>query len=197
MRIQPLMARAARSAITVVRGVRPGQLGSPTPCTEYDVRALLNHLILWTGHVSELSARKRTVADLPDPAIMAPDHDFLHGDWAKAYDAQLDRAVAAWGEPGAEGGTTRMGGDTELPADFVAQMLFGELVLHGWDLARATGQRLDCPDDVARAAYDATARSADQAREMGLFGAAVEVPDTASELDKVLALSGRDPRWTP
>ncbi|MET9020554.1 TIGR03086 family metal-binding protein [Actinopolymorpha sp. NPDC004070] len=197
MKIQPLMARAARSAIAVVRGVRPEQLGSPTPCTEYDVRALLNHLILWTGHVSELSARKRPVADLPDPAMLAPDHDFLHGEWVKSYAAQLDRAVAAWGEPGAEDGTTRMGGETELPADFVAQMLFGELVLHGWDLAVATGQRLDCPGDVARAAYDATARSAEQARAMGLFGTPLEVPATASDLDRVLALSGRDPRWTP
>ncbi|MFD2083567.1 hypothetical protein [Actinopolymorpha cephalotaxi] len=76
-------------------------------------------------------------------------------------------------------------------------MLFDELVLHGWDLAVATGQSLDCPDDVARAAYDATARSAEQAREMGLFGPPVEVPTRASELDRVLALSGRDPRWTP
>lgn len=193
MKLHPLMASAAKSAADVARGVRPEQLELPTPCAEYDVRALVNHLVVWTAFVSEHSARKES---LTDPTLLDPDRDFTGGDWARDYAAQLDRAVAAWGEPGAGEGMTTMGGhDPQMPAEVIAELLFGELVLHGWDLAQATGQRLNVTEEVAEAVHAGVARWDGQAREMKLFGDPVEVPSTASRLDQALGLSGRDPGW--
>jgi uncharacterized protein (TIGR03086 family) len=193
MKLHPLMVSAAKSAADVARGVRPDQLGLPTPCAEFDVRALVNHLVVWTAYVSEFAARK---APLTDPTLLDPDRDFTGGDWARAYADQLDRAVGAWGEPGAGEGTTTMGGHgPEMPAEVVAEMLFGELVVHGWDLARATGQRFEVAEDVADRVYAGVAQWGGQAREMKLFGDPVEVPPTASRLDQALGLTGRDPNW--
>jgi uncharacterized protein (TIGR03086 family) len=193
MKLHPLMASAAKSAADVARGVRPEQLELPTPCAEYDVRALVNHLVVWTAYVSEFSARKEP---LTDPSLLDPDRDFTGGDWAQDYAAQLDRAVAAWGEPGAGEGMTSMGGhDPQMPAEVIAEMLFGELVVHGWDLARATGQRFEVTDEVADRVYAGVAQWGGQAREMKLFGEPVDVPPTASRLDQALGLTGRDPGW--
>jgi len=70
-------------------------------------------------------------------------------------------------------------------------------LVHGWDLGRASGQRPEWDDDVLEFALDEVAKTADQGRAMGVYGAEVVVPDGASTLDRVLGLTGRDPRWKP
>ncbi len=72
-----------------------------------------------------------------------------------------------------------------------------ELVIHGWDLARATGQAFECdPGALGLATQFVEAMSAPGESREGLFGPAIPVPDGASELERVIALSGRDPHWT-
>ena len=90
-----------------------------------------------------------------------------------------------------------MGGPMELPADLVGGMVLGELVLHGWDLARAADVDPHWDDALLLRVYDEVARSADMGRQMGVYAVEVPVPDTASPLARVLGLSGRDPSWTP
>jgi uncharacterized protein (TIGR03086 family) len=74
-------------------------------------------------------------------------------------------------------------------------MLGADLVLHGWDLARATGQRFTCAPEVAEQTRVFLAGFAGQGRAMGLFAAPVPVGADASPLARALALSGRDPAW--
>lgn len=184
----PLIARAAAPVIDLVHQIKPEQLANPTPCTEFDVRGVLNHLLLW-GPSLEGAARKESVPPPP------PDTDLTGGDWAGALLAQLERSVAAWQRPSAWEGTTFMGGPTELPAASVGGMALCEFLVHGWDLARGVGQDPRWPDDVVTATYDVVAGMADIGRQMGVFGPAVAVADDAPAFDRMLGLTGRDPRW--
>jgi uncharacterized protein (TIGR03086 family) len=84
----------------------------------------------------------------------------------------------------------------EMPARMVGDMVVGELVVHGWDLARATGQPFTLPDDLLAHVYDAVAETAEQGREMAVYGPEVPVPPDAPLLDRIVGLTGRDPAWT-
>jgi hypothetical protein len=88
-----------------------------------------------------------------------------------------------------------MGGP--VPATAVGGLVVAELVLHGWDLARATGFDASWPDDVVAVAYHATAATAGQGRAIGVYGAPVELGPEASTMDRLLPASGRNPQWTP
>ena len=74
--------------------------------------------------------------------------------------------------------------------------VLGEFVLHGWDLARASGQELRCAPEVAVAVYESAVAVGEQARSMGVYGPVVEVGADASPLERALGASGRDPGWS-
>jgi uncharacterized protein (TIGR03086 family) len=186
-----LMAQAAEAASAVAAGVSPDQYDRPTPCPGWDVRALANHLTHWTAVISERRARKEAPLESEDENT-----DYTGGDWPAFFAARVERAVAAWGEPGAWDGEITLVQDP-LPAQMIGTMLFAELVMHGWDLAAATGQSLTVAPEVADAALRAIAGMAEMGREWGAFGPEVVVPADAPDLDKALALSGRDPGWRP
>ncbi len=188
------MARAAASAVALARTLDPDQLDRPTNCPDWTVRDLANHLTLWSGVVSERSARR-----LPPPGdgSEAETLDFTAGgDWPDVFADRVGRAVAAWDAPGALDGDTVMMGDPR-PAVFIHDMLFGELVLHGWDLAAATGLPFQVDEDLAGAALACVEALAEQGREWGVFGPEVVAPPDATTLERALALSGRDPAWRP
>jgi uncharacterized protein (TIGR03086 family) len=191
MNRHPEMAAAAAEAARVVSGVRSDQLSAATPCTDWDLRALLNHTILWTAYSAERRARDEA---LPDELM---NKDFVaEPGYAADYAAQLDRAVAAWSDPAAwQRDLNVMGSPT--PAADVATLLIAEMVLHGWDVAKASGQGYACRDDVAAAVYEATAANAELFRKYQGFADEVPAPDSAPVLDRALALSGRDPGWAP
>lgn len=192
---QTRMERAAEAAAAVVANVKPDQYDLPTPCADWDVRALVNHLTHWSAVVSERTARK-----LPVPADGSEKEGLT--DYAAKPDFQdffadrLDRAVRAWGEPGAWEGESVMA-SSPLAASFIGQMVYGELVIHGWDLAKATGQDFQVPDDLARAALADAEGMAEMAREWTAFGPEVKVPESAPVLDRLAGLTGRDPAWRP
>jgi uncharacterized protein (TIGR03086 family) len=187
------LARAAGPFLEIVRNVKPDQLANPTPCADYDVRKLVNHLLFW-GPSLVGAAGKETV---PPPAAAESDVDLAGADWAAALEAHAERTVAAWGTGDAWTGTTHMGGPMELPAELVGGMVTSEVVLHGWDLARATGQRPEWDEELLSYVHGEVVRSVEQGREMGIYGPEVAVPADASTMDKLLALSGRDPGWIP
>lgn len=188
-----MMAKAATSVVAVARNVKPDQLTAPTPCPEWDVRTLVNHLMFWSAFRSELAARKQQ-APADDPVTEATDFT-AQRDWPETLARQLDKAVAAWSEPGATEGDTGLAGGS-MPARMIAMMMVGELVVHGWDLARATGQTIDTDPETLRTAHEMAAAMGDQGRQMGAFGEEVTVPPDAPLLDRVLGISGRDPQWT-
>jgi uncharacterized protein (TIGR03086 family) len=191
MTLHAELTDAAGAAATIVDGVTPSQLGDPTPDTEWDVRALLNHIILWTSHSLERRAHGESVAE----ELM--ERDFAASpDFAAAYRAQLDRALAAWSDPAVwERELNVMGSQT--PAADVAALMIAELVLHGWDLAAATGRQYAVSGAAAEAALRAVEANAALFRQYKGFADPVPVADDAPTVDRLLGLSGRDPGWTP
>ena len=182
------MAAAAAEDSRVVAGASTHPLDGPTPCTDWDLRTLLNHTILWTAYSAERRARDEK---LPDELTST---DFTaQPDYAQAYAAQIDRAVTAWSEPGAWTRELGMMG-TPTPSADVGALLVAEMVLHGWDIAKATGQDYRCDDAVARNVLKTVEAQGELFRQYQGFAAIVPVPDDAAAFDRALALSGRDPR---
>ncbi|MEU4563123.1 TIGR03086 family metal-binding protein [Actinoplanes sp. NPDC023936] len=184
--ISELLEAAAPVVSGVARGIPDDRLGAPTPCAEFRVRDLLNHLLQVTTNFQALAHRK----DVDWSA--GPDR--LTGDWRAALDDDLARLGENWSDPAAlDGVSPGMG----LPQRTLGQMLLADLVVHGWDLAAATGQ----PYQVPAALLDATAEfldvMAETGRTMGAFGPEVAAPEGADRLEQLLARTGRDPRWRP
>ena len=190
MNLHTEMTDAADAAARTVANVDAGQFGGPTPCTDWDVRTLLNHLIVWTSY--SLAAR----ADGESVGQDLIDRDFAADPgFAADYRAQLDRALTAWSDPATwERSLDVMG--SPMPAADVAALNLAEMVLHGWDLAAATGQAYAVSEPAAAAALRAVAANAELFRQYKGFAEPVQVPGSATVLDQVLALSGRDPGWT-
>ena len=191
MNLHSEMTAAAAESARIVGGVRGDQLSAGTPCNDWDTRELLNHIILWTAYSAERRARDEQVPD----ELMNKDFVAEPG-YAADYAAQLDKAVAAWSDPAAWQRNLNVMG-TPTPAADVAALLIAEMVLHGWDAAKASGQRYTARDDVAAAVLTAVEANAELFRKYQGFADAVPVPASASALDRALAASGRDPAWTP
>jgi uncharacterized protein (TIGR03086 family) len=184
------MSNAAEAMAAIVRSIPADQLSAPTPCAEYDVRALVNHLLFW-GPSLEAAGRKEVV---PPPADTESDADLTGGDWATTLTAQLDRTVATWSTPAAWEGATRFVGP-ESPAAAIGGMIVIELSVHAWDLASASGQRLVLDDDLLAYLHEEVTASAEMGRQYGVYGPEVAVPASGSTLDRILGLTGRDPAW--
>jgi uncharacterized protein (TIGR03086 family) len=123
--------------------------------------------------------------------------DALDPFWRLVLPRRLRALVEAWRRPTAWQGTADAGGVT-MPAEVMGLVALDELVLHGWDLARATGQDFRCDPVSAAAVLAFTAESAAPeaaASRDGLFGPPVPVPPDAPVLDRALGFAGRDPAW--
>ncbi|MGA4840331.1 TIGR03086 family metal-binding protein [Streptomyces sp. G45] len=188
-RIGDLLALAAARAVPVVRGIGDERLAAPTPCAEYDVRDLLNHLFQVVEQFRSLAAKgDADFSSTPDRVAEDPG-------WRERFAKETDALVAAWSAPGADEGTA---GAMGLPAATVGGMALLDLTVHAWDLARATGQ--EYPVDagllpVVEALRATVAELAPMARSRGVFGAPVPVAADAPVLDRLLAETGRDPLW--
>ncbi|WP_371791114.1 TIGR03086 family metal-binding protein [Streptomyces sp. NBC_01471] len=183
--ISELLAAAAAQALPVVRGIGDDQLADRTPCAEYDVRALVNHLIHVLVNFQALAARK--------DVDFGTEPEYMVGDWRRRFGEETGALVTAWAAPGAEEGTA---GAMNLPARTVGHMVLGDLTVHAWDLARATGQGFAPEPSVIEEILPALADMAPMARAGGVFGEPVPVAAGASAFDQVLAVTGRDPRWS-
>ncbi len=106
--------------------------------------------------------------------------------------------AAAWQDEGAWTGMTAAGG-VDLPGEVAGLVALDEVVVHGWDLARATGQPYDPPPAVVESALGFVTPTVAASPEgtPGLFGPPVAVPDDAPPLHRLLGLTGRDPDWRP
>lgn len=174
-------------------GVRDDRLADPTPCPDLAVRNLLGHL---TGlAVAFRDAARKDLGPTTDTSPEASVPDVGPG-WREELAKVLGELADAWREPDAWTGMTRAGG-IDLPGAVAGAVVADELVIHGWDLARATGQEY-APDPAAlQAAYGLLAAAAEESdRDAGMFGTVVPVPADAPLLERAVGLSGRDPGWT-
>ncbi|MGH4019383.1 MAG: TIGR03086 family metal-binding protein [Pseudonocardiaceae bacterium] len=192
----------ARQLTRLVNGVTDDQLVARTPCEAYTVGDLLDHLMGLTIAFRN-AATKSTGSEDGEPAQVSRPGEasaaHLRPDWRSRLPVQLSELVAAWKDPAAWEGTTEAGGVT-LPADVMGRVAINELVLHGWDLARGTGQPFACDPTIAQACFEFTSMMSapgEEAGREGLFGPVVEVSPDAPLFDRVLGLSGRHPSWTP
>jgi uncharacterized protein (TIGR03086 family) len=187
-----LMAAAAAETARVVTGAaKTAPLDTKTPCPDWDLRTLLNHTILWTAYSAERRAYGESVAE----DLMSKDFTAEPG-CAEAYQAQIAKAVHAWSDPEAwEGDRSVMG--SAMPAADIAAMLIMEMVLHGWDIAKATGQVYQCDGELAHALLRTVQAQGEMFRQYQGFAAVVPVPTHATAFDRALSLSGRDPQWQP
>jgi uncharacterized protein (TIGR03086 family) len=184
---------AAREVLRLVDGVADERLGDPTPCEGMPVAVLLDHL-MGLSLAFTWAARKTTPED-GGPRPGAASAEQLDPGWRTALPGRLAGLVEAWREPGAWQGMAAAGG-VEMPAEQMGVVALDELVMHGWDLARATGQEFTCdPADAAAVLAFTQAIAGQGAPREGLFGPAVEVPENASDLERALGFAGRDPAW--
>ncbi|WP_405456274.1 TIGR03086 family metal-binding protein [Streptomyces globisporus] len=184
---------AARRIAELLGPVDDGALDGPTPCPDYAVRELLGHL---TGLATAFrdAARKDlgpTTATSPDAALPV-----LDDDWREVLPSRLEEVAAAWRSPDAWTGMTRAGG-IELPGEVAGAVALNELVIHGWDLARSTGQPYVAGEAELRSCEVLLAPDEDDPDRGGIFAQPVPVPADAPLLDRVIALSGRRPDWRP
>jgi uncharacterized protein (TIGR03086 family) len=185
------MAAAAAEAARLVSGVPEGTLNTPTPCGDWDLRTLLNHTILWTSYSAERRAHGESVGE----ELMDKDFTADPG-FRQDYARQISKAITAWKNPEAWAGTRNVMG-AETPAADVGAMLLMETALHGWDVARATGQEFNA-DGKTAAAVEATVQAqAGLFRKYQGFADAIEPPRNATTFERALTLSGRDPAWKP
>jgi uncharacterized protein (TIGR03086 family) len=184
---------AANQVRRLLDGITDGDLDRPTPSTDTSVATLLDHLMGLTLAFT-WAARKTPTPGGPPSA----DASALDPRWREELPVRLSALVAAWREPAAWTGDATAGGVT-MPAPQMAAVALDELVMHGWDLAKATGQPFDVDPASAAVVLAFTAESArpeHAGMRDGLFGPVVPVPDDAPDFDRALGYAGRDPNWT-
>jgi uncharacterized protein (TIGR03086 family) len=163
----------------VVAGVRRDQLTRPTPCPDYDVGQLVDHLV---GFATSFADRANGVDPAADATTVTAGDDPVG-----EYRAQTRRLV--------DGYRSGAGGEQAAPVG-IALM---EAIAHGWDLARATGQPAPYPDDAVDAALG-FGRGVLEPKYRGgdrPFGVEVDVPEGAPVLERFVGFMGRDPEWSP
>ena len=184
-----LYEAAVQKMTPIVAGIRSDQLGGDTPCSEWNVQALLMHNIKVAQFVHQLVTGSAQASVMDAMAVSGPlpsegaEAAFVSGtnqalQALKAAGA-LDKMVSPFGEP--------------IPLGSFLMMPFADLVIHKWDLAKATGQDISIDAGLTEAAYHPVSHSVEAARQGGFFGPEVQVPISASVQDKLLGMSGRKP----
>lgn len=181
---------ATRRIAALAAAVRDDQLADPTPCPNCAVRNMLGHLAGLSRAFRDAGRKDLGEATGTSPQSAVPD---VGDDWRATLPLVLDELAAAWAEPAAWEGMTQAGGIT-FPAAEAGRVALNELVVHGWDLARATGAPYQ-PGTVELEASRAMLAAFTDRPAGGGFGPPVPVAADAPLLDRVIGLSGRDPSW--
>ena len=186
---------ATRRLADLIGGIPAELLDGPTPCADTSVAALLDHVGGLTKSFTAAATKATGALGSPAPPADAPR---LADDWRTRIPRDLEALAEAWRQPEAWSGMTQAGG-VDLPGEVAGVVALDEVVIHGWDLARATGQDYQCDEASLEAVHGFVSQFAGvspEERPAGLFGPQVDVPDDAPLLGRVLGLTGRDPAWT-
>jgi uncharacterized protein (TIGR03086 family) len=175
--------RATAFASEKVKGVGAADLSKPTPCSEFDTRALLNHMIGGLGMLSTAAEGR--------PAAM-PEGDQFGSDPAAVYDQRRGALITALHGEGVLDRNWQMPFGT-LPGAMMAGIAFMEHLTHGWDIAKATGQDTTLPGDLAAECLELVTPMEAMLRSPGVCGPAVSIGDDASLQDRLIAFMGRQP----
>jgi uncharacterized protein (TIGR03086 family) len=178
--------RALLNTGRIIVGVRPEDLPKPTPCKDWNVRLLLNHIIGGNHMFAEVAkgGRVDSTGEMDDYTVPDPGSNYL---------SSADALLAAWAEPGAMERRVHMPfGD--IPASAAVSIHFLDIVVHGWDLARATGQDATIETDLAEEALDIShGFLSPELRATGVFGPEVPLSEDHPLRDRLVAFMGRRP----
>jgi len=177
--------RAADGFSKHVHAVRKDQWNHPTPCTDWDVRMLVNHVAVEQLWVPPLLGGS-TVAEVGDRL----DGDQLGGDPVAAWDAAMRDSLAGFGAPGALDTTVSLSSGDKPTAEYCWEMTTDALI-HSWDLARGIGADETLDAELVAVVYEQILPIAEHLHETGMFDPPVPVPDDAPLQTKLLALFGR------
>ena len=179
--LRPL-ERADEQLRRIISQVSPAQGGLPTPCSEFDLRALVNHIVYDVqAFAATISGGQRG----------SPDVDLLGDDWLQAYSSSADTLLSAWRRRGTGGTfTSRLG---ELPATWALGQHTGDLVVHAWDVAQATGRTQELDPELAEAALAWGRENLKPEYRGQAFGPEIQVPETAPVYDRLAGFFGRQP----
>jgi uncharacterized protein (TIGR03086 family) len=173
----------------LIGNIDPGQWSDPTPCADWDLRQLVGHLVAGNQRFAAMLSAEEPPSGPPPRAPMVD----LGDDPKATYDASADALLAAFGLPG------RL--ETELPSPFgpvsgavLVRLRITETIVHGWDVAQATGQHPRFPGAVTEAALTFSEQNvANVARDRSPFGPPVLVDAESGALERLVALLGRQP----
>jgi uncharacterized protein (TIGR03086 family) len=191
----PVSVAVLEQACTLTGGtlarVTRDQLGDPTPCGDWPVRGLIDHIVGATDFFADLAEFGASPEDRDWPG-------YGDGDFAAAFERQRRRLVAGFAVPGALGRIMALPtGPT--PGAATIEVATGEIFVHGWDLARATGHALPPAAEQVAAALLASGWVAlsEQVRRSDQPPFAPERPagPHAPAADRLVAFLGRDPAW--
>lgn len=169
--------------IALCERIAPDQLDEPTPCTEFSVHDVLNHMITLGGAFAYLFRGQE-----PPPSEPVPRNGQVP---VSAFTAAMQDLLDAVQSPGAMERTIEAPVGT-MPGETFARLVAFDGLIHGWDLSRSTGQPYQ-PDEDVVAAVDAFARQAltDDMRDGDTFAAPTSAPEDATRLERLVAFSGR------
>jgi uncharacterized protein (TIGR03086 family) len=180
---------AVRRMVALVEVIGVDALERPTPCREYSLGDLLEHV---DGFAVVFRA-----AAVKEPIDRAPSGNAadLPADWPTRIPDDLRALASAWKDPEAWTGTTAAAG-VDLPGEVAGVIALDEVVLHGWDVAKAVGKPAGYDGPGLPEIFDQVTQFRSAGVE-GLFGPEVPVPHDAPLFDRVLGVTGRDPDWEP
>ena len=189
------LAPAARRMAELITNIPDDRLDGPTPCPDYSLRDLVEHV---DGLSLAFAAAAVKAAGPHTEGAPSGDGNRLADGWRTRIPQQLAAMAEAWQDPDAWEGMTRAGG-IDLPGEVMGVVALDELVVHGWDVARASGQDYDCDPAALETVHGFATEVAAGSEEdrQGLYGPPVAVDDSAPLLDRVIGLTGRDPSWSP
>lgn len=180
MQLTEALDQTFRHTRGVVAGVRSDQYDDPTPCSEWTVRDLMEHMV---GVVAGMGASARS----------EPPTEFnLADDPAAQFDEIATSTLSAWQADGVMDSTLTSGAGP-MPGHVLAGINLFDTATHAWDLATATGQPAGLPDDVAAAALEASKAIISPELRPGRFDAEVDVADDADTTTRLVAFLGRTP----
>jgi uncharacterized protein (TIGR03086 family) len=181
---------ACRQLNDVLAGVSERQLGDPTPCDAYSVGDLIDHVAGFSRAFTALARKDEGPGSAP---VASPSSANLPDGWRADLAKSVQELGEAWDDPAAWEGQGDAGVGFELPRSLWGRIALTEVVVHGWDLARATGRPFGLPEQTLRDCYDHVAGFVKEAPVEGLWGPPVEVAPDAPLLHRVLGATGRRP----
>jgi uncharacterized protein (TIGR03086 family) len=180
---------ACHRLIEVLAGVADGQLTRASPCTEYTVGDLIDH-------VDQVARGATALAQLGTGELSGSDtgHRAAHldPDWREMVAQHLWALGQAWDDPAAWQGSANVPG-SDLSNEMWGKITLTELVVHGWDIAKASDQPFDLPQQSLQACLDHVAKFVPSAPISDLWGPPVDVARDATLLDRIVAITGRAP----